>query len=301
MIKHLKQWQQNLSNRNRSKNTIKAYLQDFHDFAKFYAEYKNEILTLENFKTISPQEIRAWLMHQRMERKNPRSSVRAIASMRNFAQFLLQNETITEHAFFHTRSPKIAKTLPRPVTIEQALQITSSIENLSKETWVGLRNKALMMLLYSAGLRISEALQLNQDILSQTDFITVKGKGNKVRQVPILEPVKAALVEYIKKQPFTLFVNEPLFYGEKGKRLQAAIAQKELRDFRRMYNLPESVTPHALRHSCATHIMQSSNDLRGLQELLGHASLSSTQIYTQIDETGLMKNYNAFHPRAKKY
>lgn len=301
MIEFLKQWQQNLSNRNRSANTIKAYLQDFYDFEKFYAEYKNEQLNIENFKTITPQEIRAWLMHQRINHKNPRSSVRAVASLRNFAQLLLQNEIITEHAFFQTRGPKIAKTLPRPVTVEQALQITTNIANLSKENWVGLRNKGLMMLLYSAGLRISEALQLNQDALAQTDFLSVKGKGNKVRQVPMLDNVKNALVEYIKKQPFITSANEPLFYGEKGKRLQAAIAQKELRDFRRMYNLPESVTPHALRHSCATHIMQSSNDLRGVQELLGHASLSSTQIYTQIDEVGLMKNYQAAHPRAKKH
>lgn len=300
MIEYLKRWQQNLSNRNRSSNTIKAYLQDFHDFEKFYAEHKDEALNIANFKTISPQEIRAWLMYQRINQKNTRSSVRAIASMRNFSQFLLQQSVITEHAFFHVRSPKIAKTLPRPVTIEQALQITSKIANLSDENWIGLRNKALMMLLYSVGLRISEALQLNQDMLAQNDFITVHGKGNKARQVPLIANVKQAINEYITTQPFTLSANEPLFYGAKGKRLQATIAQKELRDFRRMYNLPESVTPHALRHSCATHIMQSSNDLRGVQELLGHASLSSTQIYTQIDETGLMKNYNAFHPRAKK-
>jgi integrase/recombinase XerC len=300
MIEYLKQWQQNLSNRNRSSNTIKAYLQDFHDFEKFYIEHKGEALNTVNFKNISPQEIRAWLMYQRNNQKNPRSSVRAIASMRNFSQFLLQQSVITEHAFFHVRSPKIAKTLPRPVTVAQALEITSKIANLSEENWIGLRNKALMMLLYSVGLRISEALQLNQNILSQNDFITVHGKGNKARQVPLIPNVKQALNEYITQQPFKLSANEPLFFGAKGKRLQAAIAQKELRNFRRMYNLPESVTPHALRHSCATHIMQSSNDLRGVQELLGHASLSSTQIYTQIDETGLMKNYNAFHPRAKK-
>lgn len=300
MIEYLKQWQQNLSNRNRSSNTIKAYLQDFHDFEKFYIEHKGEALNTVNFKAISPQEIRAWLMYQRNNQKNLRSSVRAIASMRNFSQFLLQQSVITEHAFFHVRSPKIAKTLPRPVTVAQALEITSKIANLSEENWIGLRNKALMMLLYSVGLRISEALQLNQNILSQNDFITVHGKGNKARQVPLIPNVKQALNEYITQQPFKLSANEPLFFGAKGKRLQAAIAQKELRNFRRMYNLPESVTPHALRHSCATHIMQSSNDLRGVQELLGHASLSSTQIYTQIDETGLMKNYNAFHPRAKK-
>lgn len=300
MIELTQKWQQNLKNLNRSSNTLKAYLEDFFDFEKFYVDYTGQKLTLDLFKKISPQEIRAWIMYQRSMNKNTRSSVRSIASLRNFTNFLLLHGIVEDHAFLHAKSPKIAKTLPRPVTVKQAIEITENIENLSNEIWVGLRNKALMMLLYGLGLRISEALNLNQDALLQNDFLIIKGKGSKTRQVPFMNNIKQALIDYINKQPFLINSNEPLFYGTRGKRLQAAIAQKELRIFRRTNNLPESLTPHALRHSFATHIMQSSNDLRGVQELLGHASLSSTQIYTQIDEESLKKNYLVSHPRAKK-
>ena len=285
---------------NRSPNTVKAYLQDFFDFKKFYEDYQNKSLTIEVFKVITPQDIRGWLLYQRKQEKNTRSSIRSIAGVRNFANFLQQKQLIVDHAFFHSKRPKSQKTLPRPVSINQALEITSSIQNMEDIPWVGLRNQALMQLLYNTGMRISEALNLNQKDLQSDRFITVVGKGQKTRQVPIINSVKELLVNYLKIQPFPNESDAPLFYGEKGKRLQQAIAQKALRDFRRMYGLPESLTPHALRHSCATHLMQSSHDLRGIQELLGHASLSSTQVYTQIYEFSMMKTYKSAHPRSRK-
>lgn len=294
------QWQIELNNLNRSKNTVKAYLQDFFDFKNFYEEYHNKALDIDAFKTITPQDIRAWLLHQRRLEKNTRSAVRGLAGLRNFTNLLLQQQIINDHAFFHAKGPKSQKTLPRPVSVEQALKITDSIQDMSEIPWVGLRNQALMQLLYNTGMRISEALNLNQKDLLNEKFITVIGKGQKVRQVPIIGSVREMLLNYLKHQPFPNDLNAPLFYGERGKRLQAALAQKALRDFRRMHGMPESLTPHALRHSCATHLMQESYDLRGIQELLGHASLSSTQVYTQIDEFSMMKTYKAAHPRCKK-
>ncbi len=294
------QWQLKLGTLNRSINTIKAYSQDFFDFKFFYNDHHNTTLTLENFKKVTAQDIRAWLLYQRKKGMNTRSSARGLAGLKSFTQFLLSQQILEDHAFFHSRSPKLQKTLPRPVSIEQALVITNTIQNMSENAWVGLRNQALMQLLYYTGMRISEALNLNQRCLNSGQFITVIGKGKKTRQVPIIDSIREGLVHYLKVQPFENAPDAPLFYGEMGKRLQPAIAQKALRDFRRANGMPESLTPHALRHSCATHLMQSSHDLRGIQELLGHASLSSTQIYTQLDELSMMNTYKAAHPRARK-
>jgi integrase/recombinase XerC len=294
------EWQLKLSTLNRSINTIKAYSQDFFDFKFFYNDYHNTPLTLENFKKVTVQDIRAWLLYQRKKGMNTRSSARGLAGLRSFTQFLLSKQILEDHAFFHSRSPKLQKTLPRPVSIEQALVISHTIQNMSENEWVGLRNQSLMQLLYYTGMRISEALNLNQGCLNGGQFITVMGKGKKARQVPIIDSIRQGLIHYLKLQPFENSLGAPLFYGEKGKRLQATIAQKVLRDFRRAQGMPESLTPHALRHSCATHLMQSSHDLRGIQELLGHASLSSTQIYTQLDELSMMNTYKIAHPRARK-
>lgn len=293
-------WQQSLVTLNRSINTITAYKNDAKDFKSFYEDYNNTPLTLENFKTLSPQDIRAWVMAQRKKNKNVRSSARALAALKSFTQFLLQREIIVDHAFFHNRSPKIQKTLPRPVSVQQALFISEKIGEDQHCPWIALRNQALIKLLYYTGMRISEALNLNQGILLYDQFITVLGKGMMTRQVPIIDIVRNDILGYLNAQPFKKAHDLPLFYGFRGKRLQPAIVQKMLRDFRRSQGLPESLTPHALRHSCASHLMQSSHDLRGIQELLGHASLSSTQIYTQIDEYGLMQSYKDAHPRAKK-
>lgn len=294
------QWQLKLNTLNRSAHTVKAYTQDFFDFKVFFEDYHSTQLTIDTFKTVTPQDIRAWLLYQRKKGINARSSARGLAGLKNFTQFLLGQQILEDHAFFHTRSPKLQKTLPRPVSPEQALVINDTIQNMSDCLWVGLRNQSLMQLLYYTGMRISEALNLNQKSLFDSQFITVVGKGKKTRQVPINDFIRENLLRYLEVQPFTRNPDLPLFYGEKGKRLQAAIVQKLFRDFRRANSMPESLTPHALRHSCATHLMQSSHDLRGIQELLGHASLSSTQIYTQLDEVNMMNTYKAAHPRAKK-
>ncbi|MCX7352445.1 MAG: site-specific integrase, partial [Proteobacteria bacterium] len=166
----INQWQLGLGALNRSPNTIKAYTQDFFDFKCFFEDYHNTQLTIENFKTVTPQDIRAWLLAQRKKGMNTRSSARGLAGMKSFTQFLLQREILEDHAFFHTRSPRLQKTLPRPISIEQALMMNDTIQNMSECLWVGLRNQALMQLLYYTGMRIREALNLNQHSLQDDQF-----------------------------------------------------------------------------------------------------------------------------------
>lgn len=295
----IQQWQKKLNVLNYSSNTIKAYSQDIFSFKFFFENHKDEPLDIENFKSILSQDIRSWLLYQRKNNLDPRSLARALVSLKSFCQFLLDQKCIEDHAFFYVRSPKLQKTLPRPISIEQAFQLSDTIHSIGDCLWVGFRNQAIIHLLYFTGIRISEALNLNQNALSDSHFITVIGKGFKSRQVPIDNSTKDKIRLYLDHQPFQNHPDSPLFFGAKGKRLQAGIIQKILRDFRRAKGMPESLTPHALRHSCATHLMQSSHDLRCIQELLGHSSLSSTQIYTQIDEDSMMNTYSETHPRAK--
>jgi len=190
------------------------------------------------------------------------------------------------------------KTLPRPLSQEQVFDMFESIPQLSDESWVGLRDKAFFMLIYSVGLRINEALKLNQGCLI-SQAILIKGKGGKQRSVPFMETVRKSLNHYLNLCPYAKGNNSPLFYGVKGGRLGVTPAERQLQRYREIANLPDSATPHALRHSCATHLIESSDDLRAVQELLGHASLSTTQIYTQIDKKKLLSTYLESHPRSK--
>jgi integrase/recombinase XerC len=191
--------------------------------------------------------------------------------------------------------------LPRPLSIDQAKSLVKDIDLSAEDFWIGARNRALFTLLYSAGLRLGEALNLTRKQAPlESDRLLIQGKGKRERLVPILPMVSQTLQEYIRLCPFVLAPDGPLFVGEKGGKLNPGMAQKSMRDYRRAIGLPETATPHALRHSCATHLMSASGDLRGIQELLGHASLSTTQIYTDVDTVRLMKVYNSAHPRAKR-
>ncbi|MGE0109820.1 MAG: tyrosine-type recombinase/integrase, partial [Bdellovibrionales bacterium] len=190
--------------------------------------------------------------------------------------------------------------LPRPVSENDADEILETAFEAEEENWIALRDKALFTLLYGAGLRINEALSLkNKDILSQ-ERITVTGKGNKQRVVPLIPIIGDALEAYREACPFKGDSDAPLFLGKRGKRLNAGVAQRQLRRIRTLLGLPDNVTPHALRHSFATHLLASGADLRTLQEILGHASLSTTQLYTQIEQSQLQETYRAAHPRAKR-
>lgn len=193
------------------------------------------------------------------------------------------------------RSPKLPRKLPRPLEQGQAFRL---LEQMPGDDWPALRDKALFTLLYGCGLRINEALSLNIEDLPHDGYLRVMGKGRKERQVPVLKPIEDTLSAYRSAVPFAETPERPLFLGEKGKRLNQGIAQKAMRDLRRGLNLPETATPHALRHSFATHLLQNGANLREIQELLGHASLSTTQRYTDVNAEELMAVYKKAHPRA---
>ena len=195
--------------------------------------------------------------------------------------------------------PKIGRRLPRPVSEVEAQDIVTLSRNISDENWIGLRDEALFTLLYGAGLRIGEAIDLTRADLTNKTRVTVTGKGNKQRVVPILPVISDIIDRYLAACPYAMNPEDPVFIGVRGEKLNPGVAQRHLRQLRRQLNLPDSVTPHALRHSFATHMLVAGADLRSLQELLGHSSLSTTQLYTKVDGQQLAKTYRATHPRAR--
>jgi len=295
MVPEIMAWQDYLAHQRRfSKHTLLAYHNDVSHFFSFLTKHLGKEIDLNELETIKIQDCRAWLA-SRYADFHARSNARALASVKSFWRYLLKQEKLTSDVIFVIKAPKVKKTLPRPLTQEQAEFLTESIDTLANEPWVGLRDKALVVLLYSTGMRISEALSLLQGDL-EGDILVVKGKGNKERQIPFLKEAQVVLGEYMSACPYQ-GKDVPLFLGLRGKVLQSSAANAVIRSFRRLYNLPETLTPHALRHTCASHLMSASGDLRGIQTLLGHASLSSTQVYTDLDTAKLLDVYQKAHPR----
>ena len=197
------------------------------------------------------------------------------------------------------KMPKASRRLPRPVSEKEAQDLVSLASNSLEDSWIGLRDEALFTVLYGAGLRLGEALGLTRADVARGDRITVTGKGNKQRNVPLLPIVRATIEKYLAACPYAIEGDKPVFVGARGEKLNPAVAERSLRSLRRQLGLPDTVTPHALRHSFATHLLASGADLRSLQELLGHSSLSTTQLYTKVDIQQLSNVYRAAHPRAK--
>lgn len=282
-----------------SPHTLTAYLQDLRQFVGFLQNYKGNEIKLIDLEALSLRDLRAWLSDRLSQGFSLRSTTRAISTCRSFFKFLSRHHNYNVTAITLLESPKLKRTLPRPLTEEQTDTLLSEIEDHATELWVGLRDRAFFTLLYATGMRISEALSLKGDVLQVKDRMSVVGKGGKTRVIPLMPAVHEAIADYIKSCPYPIIDSTPLFLGLRGNRLSVSVAQKALRLYRQRTGLPVSVTPHALRHSCATHLMQESSDLRGIQELLGHASLSSTQIYTQLDQRQLMQTFSQAHPRVK--
>lgn len=283
-------------------HTIAAYRSDVSHFISFLSDHLGkEFLTLSDLITLEIRDIRSWLADRSKTNYNHRSTARAFSSAKNFFSFLERRNLILNSAIFKIRSLRVKKTLPRPLSIENALTLIEKIELISKEKWIGKRDKALFALIYSGGLRINEALSLNyNDFTQASDFLTITGKGGKKRSIPFLENVKKIINDYLKVVPIVFESNTPLFLGAKYKRLNASVADKQMRRYREVEGLEHFATPHALRHSCASHLMESSGDIKGIQDLLGHASLSTTQIYTEINQEYLIKAYKKFHPRSSE-
>ena len=286
--------------RKMSSHTVAAYEADIGQFLTFQAEHQGINLTVVDLTKFTIRDFRAWLSYRAQENYEHRSTARALSVVRSFFRFLTKNGYPANTALVSVRSPRIKVGLPRPLSVDQAKTLVDDIDLTVEDPWIGFRNRALFTLLYSCGLRLGEALNLTRKQAPlTTDILLIQGKGKRERMVPVLPVIRQTLQQYIQLCPFELSMEGPLFVGAKGGKLHPGIAQKAMRMYRRAIGLPETATPHALRHSCATHLMSASGDLRGIQELLGHASLSTTQVYTDVDTARLIKVYNKAHPRAK--
>jgi integrase/recombinase XerC len=306
MLRKLRsEWLDSLtSGRSAAAATRLAYDSDFRSWIEFLARYTGQPATLETMLMIEPKDWRAWSSFQRNAGLCSRTISRRFAALKSFFKFLEQNGYVKDHPIFSSKSPKAPKTLPRPAAYDEIVLLMDKCPQLPGPEWVHKRDQALIFLIYSVGLRINEALSINCDDIARSDFLTVQGKGGKTRQVPIMPDVLSIIDDYkracpwFESSPKEKVVGCPLFLGEKGQRLIAQVFEARVKKLREALNLPDTFTPHALRHSCATHLMASSEDIRGIQELLGHASLSTTQIYTDINSEQLRATICRAHPRA---
>ncbi|NMN57721.1 integrase/recombinase XerC [Xanthobacter sp. SG618] len=285
-----------------SPKTLEAYARDLSVVLLRLTDHLGKRPTLSDLAALTPADVRAVLASRRAEGVAPRTLVRLLAAARSFGRHLEREGQGKVGALTAVRAPKVPKGLPKPVSVAaaRALADPDTRAGEAREAWVLARDAAVIGLLYGAGLRISEALGLTAGMLSPgTTQITVTGKGNKTRMVPLIAPVLAAVETYRGLCPYPLAPDKPLFRGAKGGPLSPRIVQLAVERMRGALGLPDSATPHALRHSFATHLLSRGGDLRAIQELLGHASLSTTQIYTQVDAAALMNAWRAAHPRAR--
>jgi integrase/recombinase XerC len=287
--------------RRMSAKTCEAYRRDVHQFLAFLAEHLGQRVTLSGLSRLAPADVRAFMAARRALGIGGRSLMRGLAGARSFARFLERDHKGKVAALSAVRAPRVEKTLPKPLAVAAAKRITDTELRAGeeREPWVLARDAAVLALLYGSGLRISEALGLKpRDVAGARDSLTVIGKGNKARMVPVLPQVSRLIADYMALCPYDLAPDGPLFVGQKGRRLSPRILQLAMERLRGALNLPDTATPHALRHSFATHLLARGGDLRSIQELLGHASLSTTQIYTEVDSERLLAAYRSAHPRA---
>lgn len=288
-------YQKLVHERRASWHTVHAYFSDLKHFLTFMASYKGGVLCLKEFEVLKPMEVRAFLASCIKKDATKRTLARSLSSLKSFVRYLRMQGYPVSSAFEVISMPRLDKRLPRPLTEKQSL----SLVERKNETWLDLRDQALFTLLYGCGLRISEALNLN-GVDWGAAFLLIKGKGGKERYVPLLSAVSEKMEGYLKASPYPFSKEAPLFRGARGGRLSPGIAEKALRDLRLELGLPETATPHALRHSFATHLLEGGGDLRHIQELLGHASLRSTQIYADLTQDKIYEVYQGAHPRLKE-
>jgi integrase/recombinase XerC len=286
-----------------SPKTLEAYARDLRQFLEFLSEHWQARVTLAAFAALEASDIRAFMAKRRGCEIGSRSLMRALAGLRSFGRFLEREGTGKIGALSAIRAPKVGKSLPKPLPMAAAKRLADADERAGedRDPWILARDAAVMALLYGSGLRISEALGLKRrdvPLPGKGDVLIVTGKGNKTRMVPVLQNVLALIQDYVSMCPYALPAEGPIFVGARGGPLKARIIQLAMARLRGALGLPDSATPHALRHSFATHLLSRGGDLRAIQELLGHASLSTTQIYTGIDSERLLEVYRSTHPRA---
>lgn len=286
-----------------SPKTIEAYARDLRQFLQFLGGHWGAQVTLKRFAALEASDVRAFMAMRRADEIGGRSLMRALAGLRSFGRFLEREGNGKVGALSAIRAPKVGKSLPKPIHMAAAKRFADADERAgeTRDPWIWARDAAVMALLYGSGLRISEALGLKRrdvPLPGVGDVLVVTGKGNKTRMVPVLQNVLALVQEYVAMCPHPLPAEGPIFVGARGGPLRARIIQLTMERLRGALGLPDSATPHALRHSFATHLLTRGGDLRAIQELLGHASLSTTQIYTGIDSERLLEVYQTAHPRA---
>jgi len=301
LLQAITAWQRHLREERRySGKTLVAYERDIRQFLQFIAEHRGDLPDIAMLGDLRAQDLRAFLARRRMDGMAARSLGRQMAGIRSLVRFIERRGELSATAFSSVSSPKAKKSLPKALDVLQARALTDAGSSVAEEGWVAARDAAVLGLLYGAGLRISEALGLTraEAPIGGIDMLRVTGKGGKTRLVPIMPAVRRLVEAYLSQCPFGLPAGEALFRGVKGGPLSPRLIQLAIERMRGSLGLPETATPHALRHSFATHILGDGGDLRTIQELLGHASLSTTQIYTHVDAARLIDVYRATHPRA---
>ncbi len=285
--------------RRASAHTIAAYGRDLVSFLDFLTEHLGAEPSLTAVEGLRTADFRAYLARRAGDGIERASLARNMSVLRNFLRFLQRRSLAATAALSALRSPKLPAAVPKPLTVADAVATVDAAAEMAREGWHGKRDTALLVLIYGCGLRLAEALGLSRAEAPTGEMLTITGKGRKQRQLPVLPAVREAVADYLAACPYTLAADGPLFVGARGGPLHPRLVQRQMEALRRYLGLPETATPHALRHSFATHLLGAGGDLRAIQELLGHASLSTTQRYTAVETERLLAIYDDAHPRAR--
>lgn len=282
-----------------SANSLAAYTQDVRAFLLHLQDYQGGPLALADLQNLELRALRAFLARRKQEGLSARSANRALASIRSFLRYLVDKHGLTSPPALAIRNAKEPQSLPRALPAAELLDALKQLDLVQSDAWMAARDRAVLALAYGCGLRLSEVLGLRpKDLQASSDFLTVLGKGGKQRSMPLLADVRALVEDYVALCPWPLAHDAPLFRGQKGGPLSPRVVQRAMAALRALKGWDSEATPHALRHSYASHLLQAGGDLRSIQELLGHAKLSTTQRYTQVDAATLLASYKAAHPRA---
>ena len=301
LVRAVEAWRVWLSGEKRaSRHTIDGYARDLAAFLTFLTDHLGGPPDLAGLTLLSPADFRSYLARRNGDGLARSSLARAMSTLRGFFKFLDRRGLVHNPAITTVKAPKPPKSVPKPLAPDEALEALTTAGELHDEPWLAARDIALFTLLYGCGLRLGEALALDCRHNPKGDSMVVTGKGNKQRLIPVLSIVRDAITDYLKLCPYAATAERPLFVGARGARLNPGVVQRQMRHLRVLLGLPDTATPHALRHSFATHLLAGGGDLRTIQELLGHASLSTTQRYTAVDAEKLRHVYEDAHPRARR-
>jgi len=303
--KRISEWENWLRNeQGASSHTVSAYLKDIKSFLDFISKHIGKNTNIINLNNLSQNDFRSFLAYQSRRGLSKTSIARSMSTIRNFFRFLNKIENFNNLALNSIRTPKIQASLPKAINTDDAIEVIRRIRKIQNEPWIAERDTAILLLMYGSGLRINEAISIKRNDIStkieQSCTLRILGKGNKERIVPVLNVVLESINKYIQLCPHEILTNGPLFLGKRGKQLNPRVIQRQMAKIRIQLGLDDSATPHAFRHSFATHLLANGGDLRTIQDLLGHSSLSTTQRYTAVDESKLLSVYKDAHPRAKR-